>query len=135
MLLIIFDLDYIVCNIRYKGYKFLFLLGVNMFISQAYAQASSGGGSSFLIQIAPLILIFAVFYFLLIRPQQKRAKDHKKLLSELKKGDEIVTNGGVVGKINSVDESFAALEIAEGVVVKVQKQGINQKMPKGSAQL
>jgi len=82
-----------------------------------------------------LIGMFAVMYFLLIRPQQKRAKDHKKLLSELKKGDEIVTNGGVVGKINSVDESFAALEIAEGVVVKVQKQGINQKMPKGSAKL
>jgi len=85
----------------------------------------------------PYILIgmFAVMYFLLIRPQQKRAKDHKKLLSELKKGDEVVTNGGVVGKVNSVDESFATLEIAEGVVVKVQKQGINQKMPKGSAKL
>ena len=82
-----------------------------------------------------LIGMFAVMYFLLIRPQQKRAKDHKKLLSELKKGDEVVTNGGVVGKVNSVDESFATLEIAEGVVVKVQKQGINQKMPKGSAQL
>jgi preprotein translocase subunit YajC len=74
-------------------------------------------------------------YFLLIRPQQKRAKDHKNLLKELKKGDEVVTNGGILGKINSVDESFATLEIAEGVVVKVQKQGINQKMPKGSAKL
>ena len=82
-----------------------------------------------------LVAMFVLLYFLLIRPQQKRAKDHKKLLSELKKGDEIVTNGGVVGKINFVDESFAALEIAEGVVVKVQKQGINQKMPKGSAKL
>jgi len=82
-----------------------------------------------------LVAMFVLMYFLLIRPQQKRAKDHKKLLSELKKGDEIVTNGGVVGKINSVDESFAALEIAEEVVVKVQKQGINQKMPKGSAKL
>ena len=74
-------------------------------------------------------------YFLVISPQQKRAKDHKKLLSELKKGDDVVTNGGVVGKVNYVDESFAVLEIAEGVVVKVQKQGINQKMPKGSAKL
>ena len=82
-----------------------------------------------------LIGMFAVMYFLLIRPQQKRAKDHKNLLEALKKGDEVVTNGGVVGKVNSVDESFAALEIAEGVVVKVQKQGINQKMPKGSAKL
>ena len=82
-----------------------------------------------------LVAMYVLMYFLLIRPQQKRAKDHKKLLSELKKGDEIVTNGGVVGKINSVDESIVALEIAEGVVVKVQKQGINQKMPKGSAKL
>ena len=82
-----------------------------------------------------LVAMFVLMYFLLIRPQQKRAKDHKNLLKALKKGDEVVTNGGVVGKINSVDESFATLEIAEGVVVKVQKQGINQKMPKGSAQL
>ena len=79
--------------------------------------------------------MFVLMYFLLIRPQQKRAKDHKNLLKTLKKGDEIVTNGGIVGKINSVDESFATLEVAEGVVVKVQKQGINQKMPKGSAKL
>ena len=82
-----------------------------------------------------LVAMFVLMYFLLIRPQQKRAKDHKNLLKTLKKGDEIVTNGGIVGKINSVDESFAALEIAKGVVVKVQKQGINQKMPKGSAKL
>ena len=82
-----------------------------------------------------LIAMFALMYFLLIRPQQKRAKDHKNLLKALKKGDEVVTNGGVVGKVTSVEESFAALEIAEGVVVKVQKQGINQKMPKGSAKL
>jgi len=82
-----------------------------------------------------LVAMFVLMYFLLIRPQQKRAKDHKNLLKALKKGDEVVTNGGVVGKVKSVDESFAILEIAEGVVVKVQKQGINQKMPKGSAKL
>ena len=82
-----------------------------------------------------LVAMFVLMYFLLIRPQQKSAKDHKNLLKELKKGDEVVTNGGILGKINSVDESFATLEIAEGVVVKVQKQGINQKMPKGSAKL
>jgi len=79
-----------------------------------------------------LIAMFVLMYFLLIRPQQKRAKDHKNLLKELKKGDEIVTNGGVIGKINAVDESFAEIEIAPGISVKVQKQGINQKMPKGS---
>ena len=82
-----------------------------------------------------LVAMFVLMYFLLIRPQQTRAKHHKNLLKALKKGDEVVTNGGVIGKVNSVDESFATLEIAEGVVVKVQKQGINQKMPKGSAKL
>ena len=79
-----------------------------------------------------LIAMFVLMYFLLIRPQQKRAKDHKNLLKELKTGDEVVTNGGVIGKINAVDESFAEIEIAPGISVKVQKQGINQKMPKGS---
>ena len=82
-----------------------------------------------------LVAMFVLMYFLLIRPQQKRAKDHKNLLKARKKGDEVVTNGGSVGVVNSVEESFATLEIAEGVVVKVQKQGINQKMPKGSAKL
>ena len=80
-----------------------------------------------------LIAMFVLMYFLLIRPQQKRAKDHKTLLKALKKGDEVVTNGGVIGKITAVDESFAEVEIASGVIVKLQKQGINQKMPKGSA--
>jgi preprotein translocase subunit YajC len=80
-----------------------------------------------------LIIMFVLMYFLLIRPQQKRAKEHKTLLSALKKGDEVVTNGGIVGMVASVDESFATLEIADGVIVKVQKQGINQKLPKGSA--
>ena len=80
-----------------------------------------------------LIAMFVLLYFLLIRPQQKRAKDHKNLLKALKKGDEVVTNGGVIGKITAVDESFAEVEVASGVVVKLQKQGINQKMPKGSA--
>jgi len=83
-------------------------------------------------QIFILIAMFGLMYFLLIRPQQKRAKDHKKVLSELKKGDEVVTNGGIVGKISSVDETFVDLEIASGVTVKVQKQGINNKMPKGT---
>jgi preprotein translocase subunit YajC len=83
-------------------------------------------------QILILVGMFALMYFLLIRPQQKRAKDHKKVLSELKKGDEVVTNGGIVGKITSVDETFIDLEIASGITVKVQKQGVNTKMPKGT---
>ena len=83
-------------------------------------------------QVLVLIGMFAFMYLLLIRPQQKRAKDHKNLLNALKKGDEVVTNGGVIGKIIAVDESFAEIEVSSGVSMKVQKQGINQKMPKGS---
>jgi len=83
-------------------------------------------------QLLVLIGMFAFMYLLLIRPQQKRAKDHKNLLNSLKKGDEVVTNGGVIGKITAVDESFAEIEVSSGVSMKVQKQGINQKMPKGS---
>ncbi len=133
MLLIIFDLDYIVCNIRYKGYKFLFLLGVNMFISQAYAQASSGGGSSFLLQIAPLILIFAVFYFLLIRPQQKKMKDHKAMVGSLVKGDKVVTAGGLMGTIYKIeDEKIATLEISDNVKVKVVRSTIAEVLRKDS---
>jgi preprotein translocase subunit YajC len=83
--------------------------------------------------VIPIIILAVIFYFLLIRPQQKRSKEHKNLLKSLKIGDEIVTNGGVVAKVvEIVDESFAKIEIAKGVTIKVQKQGINQKIPKGS---
>lgn len=104
---------------------------LDLIISPAFAQnatiSESGLGG-----LVPLVLLFVVFYFLLIRPQQKRAKEHKALLSALKIGDEVVTNGGVLGKVVKVDESFVNVEIAQGVVVKAQKQGINQKLPKGS---
>ncbi|HAY41537.1 MAG TPA: preprotein translocase subunit YajC [Gammaproteobacteria bacterium] len=106
---------------------------LDIFITPAFAAEGSLAGAGSLGGIPFLLVMFVLMYFLLIRPQQKRAKDHKSLLAELKKGDEIVTNGGVVGKIISVDDSFADLEISKGVIVKVQKQGINQKMPKGSA--
>jgi len=82
-----------------------------------------------------LLLMFILMYFLLIRPQQKRAKDHKNLQGSLKKGDEVVTNGGVVGKIVKVEESFVDLEIAKDIVVKVQKQGINNKTLKGTMKI
>ncbi len=82
----------------------------------------------------PLILLVLIFYFLLIRPQQKRAKEHKALLVDLKKGDEVLTNGGVLAKITSVDkdDTFVMLEISKGIEVKVQKQAINQRMPNGT---
>ncbi|HIG89062.1 preprotein translocase subunit YajC [Candidatus Thioglobus sp.] len=108
---------------------------LDLVIPPAYAEGSELAGAGSLGGLPFLLVMFVLMYFLLIRPQQKRAKEHKTLLSELKKGDEVVTNGGVIGKVISVDESFAELEIAKDVVVKVQKQGINQKLPKGSAKI
>ncbi len=103
---------------------------LSLFPTLALAQGSEAGFTSFI----PLVVLVVVFYFLLIRPQQKRAKSHKALLSDLKKGDEILTNGGVLAKVTQVDvdDTFATIEIAPGVEVKVQKQAINQRMPKGT---
>jgi preprotein translocase subunit YajC len=106
---------------------------LDLIISPAFAEGATGGAGDPMGGLPFLIIMFVLMYFLLIRPQQKRAKEHKLLLAALKKGDEVVTNGGVVGRVDSVDESFATLQIAQGVIVKVQKQGINQKLPKGSA--
>jgi preprotein translocase subunit YajC len=103
---------------------------LDFFISSAYAQDAGqpGGLMSFL----PLIVIFIIFYFLLIRPQMKRAKEHRKLVAELANGDEVVTNGGLLGKITNVGESFVTLELADNVKIKVQRQAITSVMPKGT---
>lgn len=103
---------------------------MDFFISNAYAQdaAAQGGLMSFL----PLIIIFAVFYFMLIRPQMKRAKEHKQLVSQLAKGDEVITNGGMLGKITDVSDAFVTLELAENVKIKVQRQAVANVMPKGT---
>ncbi|MDA1107847.1 MAG: preprotein translocase subunit YajC [Proteobacteria bacterium] len=106
---------------------------MSFFISDALAQpASAATAESSLLSFLPLIGIFVLFYFLLIRPQMKRAKEHKTLLSALTKGDEIVTGGGVLGRITEVGADFISLEIANGVVVKVQKQSVASIMPKGT---
>ena len=104
---------------------------MDFFISNAYAQAdaaSPGGLMSFL----PLIVIFAVFYFMLIRPQMKRSKEHKQLVSQLSKGDEVITNGGLLGKITDVSESFVTLELADNLQIKLQRQAVANVMPKGT---
>ena len=103
---------------------------MDFFISSAYAQdaAPTGGLMSFL----PLIVIFAVFYFMLIRPQMKRSKEHRQLVSQLGKGDEVVTNGGLLGRITDVSESFITLEIADNVQIKLQRQAVTNVMPKGT---
>ena len=103
---------------------------LDFFISSAHAQdaAQPGGLMSFL----PLIVIFIIFYFLLIRPQMKRAKEHKQLVAQLGNGDEVVTNGGLLGRIINVDESFVTVEFADNVQIKVQKHAIASVMPKGT---
>lgn len=84
------------------------------------AAAPAGGMAAFQ-QIIPLVFMFAIFYFLLIRPQQKKAKEHKALLDAIKKGDNVITAGGVHGKISSVDDGVVGLEIATGVIIKISK--------------
>lgn len=103
---------------------------MNFFISDAWAQSGEPGGG--LLGLLPFVLIIVVFYFLLIRPQQKRQKQHKEMVSSLSKGAEVVTNGGTLGRITDVGENFLTLEIAEGVQIKVQKHAIQAEMPKGT---
>ncbi len=107
-----------------------------MFISTAYAQtapaAAQGGIESSLMSLLPLILMFVVLYFIMIRPQMKRQKEHKAMVEALAKGDEVVTAGGLYGKISKVSESNLHIEVAEGVEVMVQRQAVTQVLPKGS---
>ena len=104
-----------------------------MFISEAMAQGA-GGGSGFLIQIAPLVLIFAVFYFLLIRPQQKKMKDHRSMVDSLTKGDKVVTAGGLLGTIAKIeDERIASVEISDNVKVKVVRSTITEVISANNA--
>ena len=101
-------------------------------VSDAYAQAAGGAGGPGIPDLLFLVVIFVVFYFLLIRPQQKRHKEHKKMVGALTKGDEVVTNGGLLGRINKVSDHFVTLEIAEGLEVKVQRGSVSALMPKGT---
>ena len=103
---------------------------LDFFINNAWAEATQqqAGLASFL----PLIILFAVFYFLLIHPQLKQSKQHKLLVSELTKGDEIATNGGLLGKIKEVGDNFILVEISKGTEVKIQKQAVSVVMPKGT---
>ncbi|MHB1187690.1 preprotein translocase subunit YajC [Thiobacillus sp.] len=99
-------------------------------ISLAHAQSAAAppGITDFL----PLIIIFILFWFMLIRPQMKRAKEQKKMLSEIQKGDEVITASGQVGKVAKISEQYVSLEIADGVITHVQKQSIQTLLPKGT---
>lgn len=102
-----------------------------MFVTPAYAQAAAGGAAGALTSFIPLILIFAIMYFLLIRPQQKKLKDHKKMVEALRRGDQVVTQGGLIGKVVKVkDGDEIEVEIAEGVKVRVVRATIAQVISK-----
>ena len=106
-----------------------------MFASPAFAAnggAASGGGASFFVQIFPLVLIFIIFYFLLIRPQQRRVKQHQAMVAAVKPRDTAVTNGGLVGRVTKVDEHEIELEVAQGVRVRVVKSMLSDIRPHGA---
>jgi preprotein translocase subunit YajC len=104
----------------------------DLLISPAYAQAAPSAPGGDLMAFLPMIAIFVVFYFLLIRPQQKRAKEQKTMLEALQKGDEVVTAGGVVGRIAKLSEQYATVEVAPNVEISVQRSAIAQLLPKGT---
>ena len=103
-------------------------------ISLAHAQTAGAAAdpTGGFMQLLPMILMFVVLWFLMIRPQMKKAKEHKALIEALAKGDEVVTGGGLVGKITKVGENYVTLEIAEGTEVTVQKPAIGLVLPKGT---
>jgi preprotein translocase subunit YajC len=106
-----------------------------MFISEAWAQGTgAGGGSDFLVQLFPLVLIFIVFYFLLIRPQQSKMKTQREMLAGVKRGDRVVTGGGIIGLVTKViGENELQIELAEGVRVRVIKQTITDILTRGES--
>ena len=103
---------------------------MDFFIQNAYAQgAQSGDSTSFIIM---MVLMFAAFYFLLIRPQQKKQKAHTELVSGLKAGDEVLTAGGILGKISAVSDLYAVVKISDNTEIKIQKASVSVVVPKGT---
>ncbi|MEO8038343.1 MAG: preprotein translocase subunit YajC [Betaproteobacteria bacterium] len=105
-----------------------------MWVTQAWAQSTggSGPGGMDLIGLAPIALMFVVLYFLMIRPQAKKAKDHRTMVAALQKGDEVVAGGGVLGKITKVGDAYVSIEVAPNVEIQVQRPSIQVVLPKGS---
>lgn len=105
-----------------------------MFISTAYAQTAAGAGDmgSGLMSFLPLVLMFGVLYFVMIRPQMKRQKEHKAMVEALGKGDEVVTAGGMLGKVTKVADDFLTVEVADGVDIRLQRTAVTQVLPKGT---
>jgi preprotein translocase subunit YajC len=108
---------------------------MNGIISNAYAQTAGGAASGGIGQMQPILmmlLLVGVFYFMLIRPQQKKMKEQREMLSKLAEGDEVVTAGGILGKLTKVGDTLVTLEIADGVQIRVQRGQISQLVPKGT---
>lgn len=103
-----------------------------MLIGQAWAQGAGGGAGSDLLGLLPIVLMFVVLYFLMIRPQMKRAKEHKTMIEALQKGDEVVTAGGVVGRIAKIGDSYVSLQVADNVEITVQRPSVQVVLPKGT---
>ena len=106
-----------------------------MFISEAFAQtapAAAGSTESSLLSLLPLVLMFVVLYFIMIRPQMKRQKEHKAMIDALAKGDEVVIGGGVVGRVAKLGDSIIHVEVANGVELQVQRPAVVQVLPKGT---
>lgn len=102
---------------------------MDFLISNAYAQGTSTGS---LLDLWPMLAIFVIFYFLLIRPQQKKQKAHAALVSALSVGDEVITSGGILGKVTGVSEYYAIVKISDNTEVKIQKISVSQVVPKGT---
>jgi preprotein translocase subunit YajC len=103
-----------------------------MFITEAYAQTGGGGGGNLLFQLLPFIMILAIMYFLIIRPQQKRLKDHRDLIASIRRGDTVVTAGGLVGKVTKlIGDAELQVELAEGVRVRVIRNTISEVRTRG----
>ena len=106
-------------------------MGMEFFIRSAWAQ-DQAAGSGGLMSLLPLVLIFAVFYFFLIRPQMKQSREHRQMVEALAKGDEIVTGGGLLGRITRIGDNFITVEIAPDIEVKIQKHSVSAVLPKGT---
>lgn len=105
---------------------------MDFFISSAHAQAGAGAGGGIFPTLIMVGLFFVFMYFMIIRPQNKRQKEHRQLMESLDKGNEIITNGGVAGKIREVGENFLVVEVAKGVEIRVQKSSVSGVVPKGT---
>jgi preprotein translocase subunit YajC len=104
-----------------------------VFISSAYAQAAAGGSTQdTLLGMLPLVLMFVVLYFVMIRPQMKKQKEHKAMVDALAKGDEVVTAGGMLGKVAKIGETYISVELASGVEVQMQRSAVATVLPKGT---